>query len=79
MPAGDSASFSPPPPFRLNSRCLQIKDFACDMNVRRSKDSNTAIHCAAYYGHDETVKVLKELGADTSLVNKFGEQPLEVR
>lgn len=58
---------------------VQIKDFRCDMNVRRSKDLNTAIHCAAYYGHNETVRCLIELGADTTLVNKFGEKPLEVR
>jgi len=52
-----------------------IRDFCCNVNVRRSKDLNTAVHCAAYYGHSETVKALVDLGADCSLVNKFGEKP----
>mmetsp|Transcript_24769 Transcript_24769/g.48173 ORF Transcript_24769/g.48173 Transcript_24769/m.48173 type:complete len:227 (+) Transcript_24769:280-960(+) len=56
---------------------LLIKDFCCNVNVRRSKDQNTAVHCAAYYGHSETVRALVELGADCSLVNKFGEKPVQ--
>lgn len=45
--------------------------------MRRSKDANTAIHCAAYYGHDSTVAVLLSMGAEKSSVNKFGESPLQ--
>mmetsp|Transcript_55209 Transcript_55209/g.135193 ORF Transcript_55209/g.135193 Transcript_55209/m.135193 type:complete len:382 (-) Transcript_55209:433-1578(-) len=52
-----------------------IEEFKCDINVRRAGDSNTALHLAGYYGHDETVDALLKMGADCLSPNKYGESP----
>mmetsp|Transcript_55208 Transcript_55208/g.135186 ORF Transcript_55208/g.135186 Transcript_55208/m.135186 type:complete len:285 (-) Transcript_55208:433-1287(-) len=52
-----------------------IEEFKCDINVKRAEDSNTALHLAGYYGHDETVDALLKMGADCLSPNKYGESP----
>ena len=37
------------------------------------QNSWTALHCAAYWNHSEAVRVLLNLGADVSLLNKVCE------
>ncbi|KAJ1562103.1 hypothetical protein HK405_015864 [Cladochytrium tenue] len=44
----------------------------------RYKRADTALHCAASFGHAEAVKLLAELGADVHACNSDGNTPLHV-
>ena len=54
-----------------------VSFYKCDVNVRRIKEQTTALHMAAWQGYAHVVQALLKLGADTTLVNKYGETPLD--
>jgi len=54
-----------------------VSFYKCDVNVRRIKEQTTALHMAAWHGYAHVVQALLKLGADTTLVNKYGETPLD--
>jgi len=47
------------------------------LNTARVDDGCTALHLAAYGGSAECVKLLLNAGADTTVVNRYGETPLD--
>ncbi|XP_017779246.1 PREDICTED: uncharacterized protein LOC108564669 isoform X2 [Nicrophorus vespilloides] len=49
----------------------------CDVNLK-SKDDETALHCAAQYGHTAVVAVLLEHGCDPAIRNSRGENALDL-
>lgn len=44
----------------------------------QTKDDETALHCAAQYGHTEVVKLLLEYSCDPDIRNKRGETALDL-
>ena len=50
------------------SRISSLLDNKIDINLQES-DGQTALIWACYYGHERTVSLLIERGADISLVN----------
>jgi hypothetical protein len=53
-----------------------LEDYKFDVNVI-GKDSLTALHYASFYGHPATVKVLLQHGANVTVKNKWGEDPVQ--
>jgi ankyrin repeat protein len=41
----------------------RLVEMQCDVNIRDAGNGNTALHCAAFFGHPETVEALIRLGA----------------
>lgn len=44
----------------------------------QTKDNETALHCAAQYGHTEVVAQLLQYGCDPSIRNSRGESALDL-
>merc|ERR1719436_1110891 len=51
---------------------------ACHVDARRSKDSCTAMHIAAYRAQEGVIAVLRAHSADETLRNKWDETPADV-
>jgi ankyrin repeat protein len=59
-------------------RILQaLLDAGCPVDAK-DKDSCTALHCAANLGWVEAVEVLLKAGADWTVVNRWGQTPVQI-
>ncbi|CAE7498336.1 unnamed protein product [Symbiodinium sp. CCMP2456] len=58
---------------RVLKHLVQLYGF--DMDVQRASDNCTPLHVAAWCGNRNVTRVLRQLGADPSIHNSYGEVP----
>ena len=50
-----------------------VNDLGFDVNVKRESDGNTALHLAYWYQKPAVGEILRQLRADMTIENKYGE------